>query len=278
MIPAWGNSNGSHTWVQPIERKFNYRKQIENFCREIPKVYRQTYSKQIELLPVEREELIPNFFQNPYLKDVTDEYISVTQIEEQGFPKNVRYGYLCVFNQFQWKPVAQAIIQSGTCVFPKMSMNIVYLPAYFQNDELIPIAPPFILRHKGERINHEQTDKIHKDTDNTPFNKQNLSDNNILTYSLLNEESSYSFLLTDTIASIRLLPASDGNGIYPSDEYELFYFDKALEWVSCGKQKATSYHLSYQQIPKGALFWLRNLTTDKEERIFTYKEGKQFFW
>ncbi len=30
--------------------------------------------------------------------------------------------------------------------------------------------------------------------------------------------------------------------------------------------------------PKGALLWLKNHTQGKEERIFTYEDGKQVWW
>lgn len=31
-------------------------------------------------------------------------------------------------------------------------------------------------------------------------------------------------------------------------------------------------------LPKGALLWLKNHTQGKEERIFTYEDGKQVWW
>ena len=34
----------------------------------------------------------------------------------------------------------------------------------------------------------------------------------------------------------------------------------------------------FSEIPANALLWLRDLTTGKEERIFTYTDGKICFW
>lgn len=81
-----------------------------------------------------------------------------------------------------------------------------------------------------------------------------------------------------SISRIILYPRSDGNGIYPGDEYELFYHD--IEgWKSLGKRTATDYFLEYDNLPNGALYWLHNHTQGVEERPFTItKEGKVRFW
>jgi len=50
-------------------------------------------------------------------------------------------------------------------------------------------------------------------------------------------------------------------------------------WISLGKQIGTkSQVLIYKNVPSNALFWLRNHTRGKEERIFTYENGKQVWW
>lgn len=76
-----------------------------------------------------------------------------------------------------------------------------------------------------------------------------------------------------SISRIVCLPRSDGNGIYPGNEYELFYYDRN-EWRSLGRKVATDYFLDYPDVPSGALFWLRNLTSGVEERIFTFENGE----
>lgn len=79
------------------------------------------------------------------------------------------------------------------------------------------------------------------------------------------------------ISRIVCLPRSDGNGVYPENVYELFYF-AAGGWQSLGRKKAEDYFLDYENIPRGGLYWLRNLTTGVEERIFTYRNGMIRFW
>ena len=73
------------------------------------------------------------------------------------------------------------------------------------------------------------------------------------------------------------MPRNDGNGIFPDNVYELFYFDIPNGWQSLGIQNPTKYELIYPNIPSNTLLWLRNLTTGREERIFT-KNGKIIFW
>lgn len=66
------------------------------------------------------------------------------------------------------------------------------------------------------------------------------------------------------------------NFIYKDNLYELFCWDNG-KWNSLGQQVAVSDSLVYFA-PKFALFYLRNHTTGKDERIFEYKNGKQCFW
>ena len=77
------------------------------------------------------------------------------------------------------------------------------------------------------------------------------------------------------IAKIRFLPRNDQNTIESGDDYELFYWDN--QWISLGVQRAKKQYLKYT-VPENALLWLRNLTRGKEERIFTYENGRQVWW
>ena len=80
------------------------------------------------------------------------------------------------------------------------------------------------------------------------------------------------------IATFRYLPRNDDNFIKEGELYELFYWDNH-QWNSLGQQIGTSkQYLEYVNAPTNALFWLRNLTKGKEERIFTYEDGRQVWW
>lgn len=79
------------------------------------------------------------------------------------------------------------------------------------------------------------------------------------------------------IEKIIYTPRGDGNTIGIGDEYELFLWSDN-NWVTLGKQIATTIKLEYEHVPSGGLYLLRNLTRGKEERIFTYLNDSQVFW
>lgn len=72
-------------------------------------------------------------------------------------------------------------------------------------------------------------------------------------------------------------PRNDDNFIVPSEQYELFYYDKAA-WHTLGAMKAKCEELVYKNVPQNVLFLLKNRTKGKEERVFTYENGKQVWW
>lgn len=78
------------------------------------------------------------------------------------------------------------------------------------------------------------------------------------------------------INSLFFCPRTDDNDVSVGDEYELFYWNN--DWMSLGRKVADSYQLIYDNVPKNALLWLRNVTKGKEERPFTYKNGMQIWW
>lgn len=80
------------------------------------------------------------------------------------------------------------------------------------------------------------------------------------------------------IRKIKFLPRNDDNFIKDGELYELFYAEKN-SWISLGSKLGdTSQILIYENAPVNALFWLRNKSKGKEERIFTYENNKQVWW
>lgn len=106
----------------------------------------------------------------------------------------------------------------------------------------------------------------------------NAFDENPLTnVTISNDEFVIDFEKPVNVTKVICVPRGDGNGIYPNNKYELFYF--ALDgWCSLGQKIATDYYIKYDNVPSNALLWLRNLTTGIEERPFTVKEGEIRFW
>lgn len=75
----------------------------------------------------------------------------------------------------------------------------------------------------------------------------------------------------------RCIPRSDDNSIRYSEVYELVYW-KEGEWKVIDRQIAKENFLTFDSVPGNSLLLLKNLTRGKEERIFTYKDGKQIWW
>ncbi|NEW84352.1 MAG: hypothetical protein GZ094_18575 [Mariniphaga sp.] len=90
---------------------------------QFPKIYRKTYKMCIsELLnhSVNSGEEIPPFFQNPFIKDVTEEYFKTFTIESPILKdtKKVDYLYACVMGYNQtWVPVDYGEIKKAKVVY-----------------------------------------------------------------------------------------------------------------------------------------------------------------
>ena len=115
-----------------------------------------------------------------------------------------------------------------------------------------------------------------------PFKKEdgsasNVIDGNILTYSDFNSWLTIDLKKPHSITSMQICPRTDGNGIMPGDTYELAYFGKN-GWQVIGKKKADKDYLQFDNVPSNALYWLKDLTHGKEERIFSYTDGKIIFY
>jgi len=85
------------------------------------------------------------------------------------------------------------------------------------------------------------------------------------------------FSKKEKIKEIKYIPRNDDNHININELYELFYYDRG--WISLGTRTGDITHvLNYDNVPENALLWLRNHTKGREERIFTYENGKQSWW
>lgn len=106
-----------------------------------------------------------------------------------------------------------------------------------------------------------------------------ITDGNVLTH--FRSMDSTCFVVYDlgemmNIKKIAFSPRNDDNYVWPGDQYELFYLDGLHGWKSLGGQIATERELNYL-VPDNALLWLRDLTKGREEQVFIYKNGKQYF-
>jgi hypothetical protein len=79
------------------------------------------------------------------------------------------------------------------------------------------------------------------------------------------------------IGKIRFLARNDLNSIQKGNEYEIFFWDNK-RFCSLGKKIASDTLITFDNVPENSVLWLRNLTAGKEERIFTWENGKQVWW
>lgn len=121
------------------------------------------------------------------------------------------------------------------------------------------------------------------DGGNTGYEDYKCFDGDVLTYYNANWHPHNGWIAVEFPQPVHLsylyyLPRNDDNFIREGELYELFYWGKR-GWKSLGQKKGTKESvLIYNNAPANALFLLHNHTRGKEERIFTYKNGKQVWW
>jgi len=372
FIPHFANRNGRHYWATAIDPRINSTQVYQVGIYKAPKIYRRTYSHNPTAKPGKRE-YVPYFFLDPFNKDVTDLYIPTSEIRlsAPGI-RNIRHGYLAIFNDLSWQPIACSKPAGQEIVFPKMGKDIVYLPVHYTNKkEMVPFAPPLILysdgtvhpiiankdslqymklvrkypnrgesdywysafidshfeaadnpdfksphsictiRHKPDyryqfipidttlsyrywRFVANEAWRAHLSDlrfydkhkqeikgkiigmDSTKTNE--LFDPDPLSMCMIPEWVGMDFGKPVALSQIRYLPRNDANGIFPDNQYELFYYDFPQGWISMGIKTATGTYIEYDDVPSNGLYWLRNHTLGQEERIFTWENGKAHFW
>ena len=132
FIPHFANRNGRHYWATAIDPRINSTQVYQVGIYKAPKIYRRTYSHNPTAKPGKRE-YVPYFFLDPFNKDVTDLYIPTSEIRlsAPGI-RNIRHGYLAIFNDLSWQPIACSKPAGQEIVFPKMGKDIVYLPVHYR--------------------------------------------------------------------------------------------------------------------------------------------------
>ena len=196
-FPNWGNANSPHFWTEIIGDEYieklydntqrpyisdsdilvdnifwknTYSPTVKDtlphvsiqYCRTIPKVYRVNYEIQQNCLALRAKEEIPDFFRNPGIEDITDKYIVCKDIEVPLWNNKHKkeYVYLCCYDDNNWIPICWSIPRKKQALFTKVGVNVLYLPAYYENGAIIPAGNAFILKENGElKCFSEEADK-----------------------------------------------------------------------------------------------------------------------
>lgn len=158
-----------------------------------------------------------------------------------------------------------------------------YIRYLFPEDKDVLAELSFYGKEEGEL--HALTGTPYSSNKNSMHTLKRIFDNDILTFADLNpylsKEDSMGWVGVDfgkevEIAAIEVCPRNDKNNVIKGMEYELFYWKGG--WASLGKKVASDYMLLYDNVPANALLLLKCTTEGRENRIFTYKKGKQVWW
>lgn len=263
FTPYWANSGNNHAWnailtnndsiiifmggeSNPGEYKLN---------NKLAKVYRKTFGKQETSLASQKKdwETLPPYLNRNNIVDVTTEYVPVSDVKvtlNNGRPDSVNHAYVCVFNSGEWKAIDHGRMWSSKAHFYKLGRDVVYLPAFYMDKEIVPAGDVFLLDSTGKKID------LIPEGENLVQLKLNSTTKKIVSQT------------TDT---------SEKSNLKKGRNYTLFYWNN--KWVKAGSQKAEEDHLVFENIPLNALYWLVEEGDYKEERIFTINsEGKQIWW
>lgn len=104
---------------------------------------------------------------------------------------------------------------------------------------------------------------------------------NLSSFSVSSPDSAWAaveFSQPVNIKKIGYLPRNDGNQVEKGDLYRLYYWWQGGWKVIDEKIAGVDGMLQFDNVPSDALYLLRDLTKGKQERIFTYKDGKQIWW
>jgi len=261
--PHWANTGNNHAWnailtldgeVVPFmgaeSNPGDYK------LRHImAKTYRKTFSQQKDNLIFQKrkQEKVPGWLAGKSYLDVTAEYIDVCDVTVEfnhDIPDSVDIAYLCVFNSGEWKAIHWGRIENNAAVFTDMGRGVAYIPALYLNEEIAPVGQPFILK------------------DDCGIDACLLETENKTTLTLLSTTRRTLDRSTDNIKKVSFADGKD---------YELFYWGDD-DWQSAGTVTAGENPLVFEGIPAGALYWLVEKDSDKEERIFTYDDDRQVWW
>jgi len=263
FTPYWANTGNNHAWNAVLDKNDSViifmggesNPGDYKLSNKLAKVWRKTFAIQDKSLAMKMEtwEKAPKYLSSKTIRDVTEDYIPVTQVKlelTKGIPDSTNFCYICVFNTGEWCAIDYTRPYGMKAAFNKMGQGIAYLPAFYYDKEIIPAGNAIIVTDSGKVEN-----KI-------PDGKNKLTVKLFSTTKRLTKET------TDFIEQAEF---SGGKN------YTLYYWDD--KWVKTGTEKAGKGPLVFQDIPSNALYWLVEEGSRKEERIFSLSDnGEQIWW
>ena len=162
FTPQWPFQASRHSWDVLLDNKFKHLifssgssnpGEIHKPLERMAKVFRNCYTINDEIATIHSvEKYIPSVFRNSCIKDVTDEYIDVADIEiaiPSEFSRKFQYAYLAVFDNKNWVPVHYGKVSGRIVKFKKMGKMCMYLPVFYDESGARPFAVPFYIAYDG---------------------------------------------------------------------------------------------------------------------------------
>ncbi len=262
FTPQWANRSYGHNWntllykngkfinfqgteTNPGATKIEYDPNEEWTFRRA-KIYRTSFSnvgKNDEL--IRAGHFIPATFQDEFYLDVTADFVPVADLKVEILDSfgddDLRYMYLCVFDNQDWIPVDWGHVKKGAAFFKDAGKGVLYIGMAAGAESMDFATRPFLLLENGS-IHYLQAGK-----EKMP-----------------------------PVRLFRKYAYNNSNTVKMNDLYELFYWDGG--WKSLGRKRAAEKSLVYENIPVNALLLLKDLDRGKQERPFTIENGQQQFW
>jgi hypothetical protein len=272
FILYWGNRDSNHYWNSFITNdgafldfeglgELNQRWQgrmpkhkIVNLgpfyksTARFSKVFRETFLESKNTLVDNNKigiyEDIPPEFRKTRYYDVTSEYVDVTSVDIkltnlESLPK---YAYLCTYNKNEWRPAYWGRVnKDGNTHFLDMGRQILYIPCKYDKNRFIPLSNPFVLDSLGKVVELNNPNEIRQTVN-----------------------------FTHDISATRT--------IKKGATYELYEWNKT-QWILAGKSTAEGKSkITFENVPQNTLLRLQKVNGNKNERIFYYANGVQYFY
>ncbi|MDO5968374.1 transglutaminase-like domain-containing protein [Flavivirga aquimarina] len=265
FTPHYAASSNRHFWNTVVDTNGNHIPFNSNAINDandclpyiynanrkrLGKVFRKTFSIQentlaniIPLLKIPKGAL-----RDKNIKDVTSEYVEVSNLSVNNNKFNDSIAYINVFNLGEWKVIDWGKENMNMMTFQNMGRDLVYLPSTYSKGKMTYLSHPFLIDKEGEQY------ELIPDTTST-FSG---------TLSRFNERK------TDYI-DFNTLEIIEG------EKYRLFYWDNG--WKKIGTSIAKNKEVFFENIPSNALFRLVPEKEDRFERIFMIEsKTNQIVW
>ncbi len=289
--PCWGNTTGGHSWnvvyvngrMVPFmgrEKGINYNPfliyRFEDSTKVAPgrypgKVYRKTFSINKELQQRFKSVSVadlPPFLSDCRMKDVTAEYVSVSEVEikvADTIPVEEPV-YLAVYSGDWMATAYMDTCQKGIVTFKDVKNEMLYMPVVYRNGKELPVNNPFIMDEKGGK---------------RFLNPDSKTERCVVSYLLpLICEYSTAVANKDKLPEDifdRLCSGEARKRPANGEAYSLFYW-RENEWQYIDTKIAANDQIVFPEVPQNVLLYLADKDRKFIGRCFTLDNGEMVWW